>query len=283
MLTKRVETHVETVTRTGALSTVASVTWLKVETVDSVRWLTIDRPDVKNAIPPDGWGPLGDAFTEFETSDDRVLVVTGSGGEFCSGAELDPGRIEGRANVTDNHRRMKLLERAATALHRCTKPTIAAVDGVAVGAGMNLALGCDVVIATDRARFSEIFVRRGLTVDFGGTWLLPRVVGLQRAKELALSGRIVDAAEAESMGIAMEIVPKGRLIERADEVARSFLVGAPLAQMFAKKGIDASFESSFAESLGWEGQSQSIALASEDAAEGTAAFLERRDPRWKGR
>jgi len=283
VLTKRVETHVETVTRTGGLSTVASVTWLKVDTVDSVRWLTIDRPDVKNAIPPDGWAPLGDAFMAFESSDDRVLVVTGSGGEFCSGAELDPARIEGRGNVTDNHRRMKLVERAATALHRCTKPTIAAVDGVAVGAGMNLALGCDVLIATDRARFSEIFVRRGLTVDFGGTWLLPRVVGLQRAKELALSGRIVEAVEAESIGIAMEIVPQDRLMERASEVARSFLAGAPLAQMFAKKGIDAAFESSFAEALGWEGQSQSIALASEDAGEGIAAFLTRRDPLWKGR
>lgn len=259
------------------------MTWLRVDSADSVRWLTIDRPERKNAIPADGWDQLGDAFIEFAASDDRVLVVAGAGGDFCSGADLDPERLQRQGSVTENHRRMKVVESAATALHRCTKPTIAAVDGVAVGAGMNLALGCDVVIATDRARFSEIFVRRGLTVDFGGTWLLPRIVGLQRAKELALSGRIVDAAEAVAMGIAMETVPPDQLMVRAAEVARSFLAGAPLAQMFAKQGIDASFESSFSESLGWEGQSQSIALASEDAGEGVSAFLDKRDPVWKGR
>jgi enoyl-CoA hydratase/carnithine racemase len=259
------------------------VTWLRAETADGIRRLTIDRPDRKNAIPADGWTTLAEAFIEFEEGDDRVLVVTGADGDFCSGVDLDPERLERQGSVTENHLRMKTLGRAATALHRCTKPTIAAVDGVAVGAGMNLALGCDVVIASERARFSEIFVRRGLTVDFAGTWLLPRIVGLQRAKELALSGRIVDAREAEAMGIVMEVVPTERLMDRADEVATSFLAGAPLAQMFAKQGIDASFESGFSDSLGWEGQSQSIALTSEDATEGISAFLDGRDPVWRGR
>jgi 2-(1,2-epoxy-1,2-dihydrophenyl)acetyl-CoA isomerase len=178
---------------------------------------------------------------------------------------------------------MKMVERAATGLHRLTKPTVAAVDGVAVGAGMNLALGCDVVIASERARFSEIFVRRGLTVDFGGTWLLPRIVGLQRAKELALSGRIIPAAEAVELGIAMEVVPVDELRRRADEIARSFLAGAPIGQMFAKQGLNASFESSWAESLSWEGQSQAIAFRTEDVVEGVAAFLQKRDPDWTGK
>jgi 2-(1,2-epoxy-1,2-dihydrophenyl)acetyl-CoA isomerase len=148
---------------------------------------------------------------------------------------------------------------------------------------MNLALGCDVVIATDRARFSEIFVRRGLSVDFGGTWLLPRIVGLQRAKELALSGRVVDASEAERLGIAMEVVAVDELHRRVTQIAESFLSGAPIGQMFAKQGINASFESSFAESVSWEGQSQAIALGTEDVIEGVAAFLEKRDPEWRGR
>jgi len=259
------------------------VTWLRSETVESIRWLTIDRPERKNAIPPDGWPVLAEAFTDFERSEDRVLVVTGAGGAFCAGAELDAHRFSGSLSIPDGHRRMKVVERAATALHRCTKPTIAAVDGVAVGAGMNLALGCDVVIATDRARFSEIFVRRGLTVDFGGTWLLPRAVGLQRAKELALSGRMVEAVEAERLGIAMEVVPVDDLADRVIAIARSFLAGAPIGQMFAKQGLNASFESSFGESIGWEGQSQSITFGTEDVVEGVAAFLEKRDPKWKGR
>lgn len=257
--------------------------WLQAKTIDRVRWLTIDRPDKKNAIPPDGWLTLAAAFTDFEKSEDRVLVVTGAGGDFCAGADLDAERFSGEPSVAEAHRRMKVVERAATALHRTTKPTVAAVDGVAVGAGMNLALGCDVVIATERARFSEIFVRRGLSVDFGGTWLLPRVVGLQRAKELALSGRMVDAAEAERLGIAMEVVAVEELPRRVTQVAESFLAGAPIGQMFAKQGINASFESSFTESVSWEGQSQAIALGTEDVVEGVAAFLDKRDPEWRGR
>ena len=257
--------------------------WLKTETVEGVRWLTIDRPETKNAIPVDGWPGLGDAFIDFERSDDRVLVVTGAGGDFCSGADLDPDRFSADSSVADAHRRMKMVGRAATALHTITKPTIAAVDGVAVGAGMNLAIGCDVVIATQQARFSEIFVRRGLTVDFGGTWLLPRIVGLQRAKELALSGRIVPAQEALAMGLILEVVAVDRLAVRATELAQSFLAGAPVGQRFAKQGIDASFQSSFAESLSWEGQSQAIALATEDVVEGVAAFLQKRQPNWTGR
>jgi 2-(1,2-epoxy-1,2-dihydrophenyl)acetyl-CoA isomerase len=265
------------------VSTVLVVSWLKTESADAVRWLTIDRPERKNAVPADGWPLLAEAFVAFEASDDRVLVVTGAGGEFCAGADLDPERFSGSVSVSDAHRRMKVVEKAATALHRTTKPTIAAVDGVAVGAGMNLALGCDVVIASERARFSEIFVRRGLTVDFGGTWLLPRMVGLQRAKELALSGRIVEADEALRLGIVMEVVAPEDLAPRVDELARSFLKGAPLGQRFAKQGIDASFESSFSESISWEGQSQAIAFGTEDAIEGVTAFLEKRDPNWKGR
>ncbi|HEU4320690.1 MAG TPA: enoyl-CoA hydratase/isomerase family protein [Acidimicrobiia bacterium] len=265
------------------MSTVSGVTWLTVDSAERIRTITIDRPDRKNAIPADGWPELTAVLTDFEQSDDRVLIVTGAGGEFCAGADLDPDRFSGAMSISDGHRRMKVVERAATTLHRLTKPTIAAVDGVAVGAGMNLALGCDVVVCSDRARFSEIFVRRGLTVDFGGTWLLPRIVGLQRAKELALSGRIVGAEEAVRLGIAMEMVPVSELTARSRVLAKSFLAGAPIGQRFAKQGLNASFESSFAESIGWEGQSQSIAFGTEDVIEGVAAFLEKRDPHWRGK
>jgi enoyl-CoA hydratase/carnithine racemase len=283
VLAERIETHDTTVPVRRACLLSASMSWLHVESSENVRRIVIDRPERKNAIPADGWPLLTEAFVDFENSDDRVLVITGAGGEFCAGADLDPERFDGTTAIADGHRRMKLVERAATALHRCTKPTIAAVDGVAVGAGMNLALGCDVVIASDRARFSEIFVRRGLTVDFGGTWLLPRIVGLQRAKELVLSGRIVGAEEALALGLCIEVVAAGELEERANQLADSFLAGAPIAQMFAKQGVDAAFESSFFESISWEGQSQSIAFGTEDVIEGVAAFLQKRDPQWRGR
>jgi 2-(1,2-epoxy-1,2-dihydrophenyl)acetyl-CoA isomerase len=259
------------------------VTWLHLERKTEIWRLVLDRPERKNAVPFDGWPALGEAIAEFGESDARVLIVTGAGGEFCAGADLDPSRVAELATMKQRHDRMKQVGAVATALHRLSKPTIAAVDGVAVGAGMNLALGCDVVIATTRARFAEIFVRRGLTLDFGGSWLLPRIVGLQRAKELALSGRLVGADEALGLGLVLEVVEPAALDQAAMDLAESFLAGAPLAQSFAKQALDAAFESSFAESVSWEGQSQSIALGTEDAAEGVMAFVEKRPPRWKGR
>lgn len=259
------------------------VTWLRTDDRGPVRWLTIDRPGRMNAIPADGWSDLGEAFEAFEGSAQRVLVVTGAGGEFCAGADLDPSRIDRMQSVEDRHARMKIVGNAALALHRLTKPTIAAVDGVAVGAGLNLALGCDVVVATERARFSEIFVRRGLTVDFGGSWLLPRIVGLQRAKEVALSGRMVDAEEALRIGLVTEVVEVASLESRVTEIATDFLAGAPVAQMFAKQTLNASFQVSLSDALAWEGDAQSIALGTEDATEGLLAFLEKRDPEWKGK
>jgi len=258
------------------------VSWLLTRDDGEIRRLTFNRPERKNAVPPEGWPVLRDAFADFEKSTARVLIITGAEGEFCAGADLDGSGSAMGESVAFRHRRMKTVGEAASALHRTTKPTIAAVDGVAVGAGMNLALGCDIVIASTRARFSEIFVRRGLTVDFGGTWLLPRIVGLQRAKELALSGRIVDAEEALAIGIAVEVVPPDELADRAGSVAESFLQGAPMAQMFTKQGLNASFESSFAESLSWEGQSQAITMGTADSVEGVAAFMEKRAPKWRG-
>jgi 2-(1,2-epoxy-1,2-dihydrophenyl)acetyl-CoA isomerase len=259
------------------------VTWLLTEDRGPVRWLTIDRPERKNAVPFEEWGDLRSAFEDFERSDQRVLVVTGAGGEFCAGADLDPSRLDRIQTVADRHVRMKQVGSAAMVLHRLTKPTIAAVDGVAVGAGMNLALGCDVVVATERARFAEIFVRRGLTVDFGGSWLLPRIVGLQRAKDLALSGRIVEADEAARIGLVAEVVGVEELEARVTEMAEGFLAGAPMAQMFAKQTMNAAFQISLADALSWEGEAQSVALGTEDAAEGLLAFLEKRDPVWKGK
>ena len=257
--------------------------WLVTEDRDEVRWLTIDRPERKNAIPMDGWSDLRGSFEDFEKSAQRILVLTGAGGDFCAGADLDASRLDRVQTVTDRHQSMKEVGAAAMALHRLTKPTVAAVDGVAVGAGMNLALGCDLVVATDRARFAEIFARRGLTLDTGGTWLLPRVVGIQRAKELALTGRMIDAEEALRIGLVIEVVVPDELVSRVEHHVSQLLAGAPVAQMFTKQMLNASFQTSFADALNWEGEAQSIVLGTDDAAEGIRAFLEKRNPEWKGR
>ena len=244
-----------------------------------VRTLTITNPERRNAIPGDQWKALAEGFADFERSAARALIIVGEGEHFCSGADLAAG-FEGRF---DSHEVVRTVSEAASALHRLTKPTVAAVDGFAVGAGLNLALGCDVLIATDRARFSEVFVRRGLTVDFGGTWLLPRRVGLAHAKELALTGRVFDAAEAERIGMVSLVVGPDRLDEVAHEVAAELAAGAPLAQRFIKAGLDRSFEMSFDEALSYEHAAQALLLSTEDVAEGLAAFLQKRPPEFKGR
>ena len=256
--------------------------WLETEDRGPVRWLWLNRPFRKNAIPPEGWKDLQQAFVDIERSPQRVLVISGRGGDFCAGADLDPSAGSRFPGVVDAQNRMKVVADTALALRRLTKPTVAAVDGVAVGAGMSLALGCDVVIATHRARFSAIFSRRGLSLDMGLTWLLPRLVGAQFAKELALSGRMVSAAEALQKGLVWDVVEEEGLEERASAVAEGFLRGSPVAQMFIKQGLDRSWELSLEEVTAWEGQSQAICLGTDDHREGVEAFLEKRPPRFRG-
>ena len=246
-----------------------------------VRTLTISNPGRRNAIPMGQWEHLAAAFTEFESSNARVLVVTGEGGDFCSGADVGSDFTPG--SVSAGYDMIGHVSAAAVALHRLTKPTIAAVDGVAAGAGLNLALGCDIVLASDRARFAEIFVRRGLTLDFGGTWLLPRRVGLARAKELALTGRVIDAAEAERIGLATRVVPASGLAEEAATLAAELAAGAPLAQHFIKTGLDRSADMTFEQAVSYEQSSQAILLTSEDFIEGVASFLQKRPPEFTGR
>jgi len=247
-----------------------------------IRWLTIENPSRRNAIPFSEWGALAGHFGDFEVSGQRALVVVGAGEDFCSGADLGAGFDMG-AGAAGAYATMRRVAGAARALYALTKPTVAAVDGVAVGAGMNLALGCDLAIATTRARFSEIFVRRGLTVDFGGTWLLPRRLGLARAKELALTGRIVGAGDALRYGIVAEVVAPADLRRRARELAAELAAAAPRAQQFTKVGLERAFEMSFDEALEYESQAQAVCLSSEDVVEGVRAFLEKRPPRFEGR
>ena len=168
-------------------------------------------------------------------------------------------------------------------LHRMPKPTLAVVDGVCVGVGLGLALACDLVLASDRARFSEIFARRGLALDGGNSWLLPRRVGLHKAKELTFFADMIDAKEAESIGLVNRVVSVAELDAVAAEWGRRLAAGPTLALGLSKRLLDASSSVTFEQALEDEARCQHITHTSKDIREGIAAFVERREPRFTGR
>jgi len=242
--------------------------------------VTLHRPAKKNAIDGPMWDELMAVFREVaESPSDRVLVLTGSGGAFCAGADLTPAPGEARHQLD----RMQHFGWVGLALHEIPKPTIAKVNGVAVGAGLNLALGCDLIVAGESARFSEIFVKRGLAIDLGGSWLLPRLVGLHKAKELALLGDMLDAKEAERIGIVNRVVPDAELDRFVADWAARLAAGPPLALQLTKRMLTMGMATSLSEALHQEAMAQSVTAASEDTAEALRAFFEKREPSFKGR
>ena len=243
--------------------------------------ITLNRPDKKNALTMDMWTELARRFDDIATSqDDRVVVITGAGDAFCSGADLS-GAADGPTG--NGLFLMRQTARVALRLHELPQPTIAAVNGVAAGYGCNLALGCDLVLASDAARFSEIFLKRGLAIDGGGSWLLPRLIGLHKAKELAFFADIISASDARELGIVNRVVPAAELTAVATEWARKLAAQPPNQISIVKRQLNQSYSMTMGEALEWEGVAQTAFGTSEDAREAMLAFLEKREPRYTGR
>jgi enoyl-CoA hydratase/carnithine racemase len=257
-----------------------SLETLLVDRADGIVTVTMNRPEKKNAANGVMWDELLATFREIaDSTTDRVVVLTGAGGAFCSGADVSGmgGRdTHGLAN-------MRHISDIALALYRLPQPTIAKVRGVATGAGMNMALLCDLIVAGDTARFSEIFARRGLTIDFGGSWALPRRVGLHRAKELTLLTDIIDAAEADRIGLVNRVVPDGELDKFVDEWAARLAAGPPIALAQSKRLLNNAVGITLEQALDEEGAAQTVNMSTEDTAEAVSAFLEKRDPTFQGR
>jgi enoyl-CoA hydratase/carnithine racemase len=256
-----------------------------VERQEGVVTLTLNRPDKMNAINGPMWRELIEVFDEVaDRREDRVLVITGAGDGFCSGADLtDTGNTDNlQGGVGTSLRQMRVVGRAALRLHELPKPTIAAVNGVAAGAGCNLALGCDLIIASDRARFTEIFSKRGLNVDFGGSWVLPRLVGLHKAKELVFLADILDADEAERVGIVNRVVPHEELEKAVGELAARLAALPPLQLSVSKRLLNQSYSVSMADALEFEDVAQTMNFSSKDTAEAMLAFVQKREPKFTG-
>lgn len=252
---------------------------LQVARAGGIVTITLDRPAKKNAMNDVMWDELLATFREVaDSADDRVVVITGAAGEFCSGADLTGGGSNRHQLAAMRH-----VGDVALALHRLPQPTIAKVRGVAVGAGCNLALGCDLVVAGESARFSEIFAKRGLSVDFGGSWLLPRRVGLHRAKELAFFADIIGADEAERIGLVNRVLPDADLDAFVDEWAVRLAGGPPIAVAMTKRLLDNAMNVTLEEALDDEGMAQTVNFGTHDTPEAIMAFAQKRAPRFQGR
>lgn len=243
--------------------------------------MTLNRPEKKNAANSVMWDELLETFQQVKHDPEvRVFVITGAGDAFCSGADLGGGGDGPRRHQLAA---MRHIHDIAIGLHELPMPTIAKVNGVAAGAGMNMALGCDLVVASDRARFSEIFARRGLSVDFGGTWLLPRLIGMHKAKELAFFADIIDASTAERFGIVNHVVAHDELDAFVDDWAARLAAGPPIALAQTKAMLNKSMTMTMDEALDNEGWAQTVNFSTADTREAVQAFLDKRSPEFKGR
>jgi enoyl-CoA hydratase/carnithine racemase len=241
--------------------------------------LTLNRPHRKNALTSRMIDDLCAALADVERrTEDRVLVLTGAGGEFCSGADLSDPESPALAHAGTALTRVRRVGDMALMLQRLRMPTIAKVDGVAVGAGLGLALGCDLVVASERARLSMIFVRRALSPDNGTSWLLPRLVGMARAKEVAFLGDMLDAPTAKELGLVGRVVPADALDATVEELAERLADGPALALSLTKKLLGDAWTSSLEDALEHEAQAQALNLAGPDTAEAIRAFLDKREP-----
>lgn len=257
---------------------------LLVEREGGVVTVTMNRPERRNAANAIMIQELGTCFDEVERRpDDRVLVLTGAGEAFCSGLDLTDGRGDPPVEPEPPMVRMRRLARTASALHRLSKPTISKVDGVAYGAGLGFALGCDLVVVSDRARLATFFSRRALSVDTGMSWLLPRLVGIARAKELVLFGDELDVQRAEQMGLVNRVVPSSELDAFVADWSQRLAQGPTLALSLSKSLIGGSGPLGFEQALDGEARCQAVNFSSADAAEALVAYRERRDPHFVGR
>ncbi|MFC5138096.1 enoyl-CoA hydratase/isomerase family protein [Actinomycetospora rhizophila] len=239
--------------------------------------LTLNRPQRRNALDMASWQALHAQLSAARDDDAvRAVVITGAGGAFCAGADLS-GPREG--HPLD---RMRFINEIALLLHELPKPTVAQVDGVAVGAGWNLALGCDLVVATPTSRFSQIFAKRGLSLDFGGSWLLPRLVGMQQAKRLALLAEMIDAEEALRLGLVTWLVAPEEIGAFVADLTARLVANAPVAVAQSKALLHENADRTLRDALASEARTQAVNFATADAPEAFAAFRDKREPTFTG-
>ena len=256
------------------------------EVKDGIATLTLNRPDRLNALGGTLREDLFDAITRSAgDSEVRAIVITGAGKGFCAG-----GDVKAMNEAKEAQRERPLLDKIATGRDRtllvmreAPQPILAAVNGAAAGAGMNLALACDIRIASRAAKFSQAFVKRGLHPDWGGTYFLPRIVGMAKACELIFTGAVIDADEALRLGLVSQVVAPEELLPTVHGLARTIAAGPPIAIRLARRALYRNAEADLRSALEFETFAQNACFETEDAREGIRAFVEKRAPRFRGR
>jgi len=247
--------------------------------------ITLNRPDSMNAL---GGGMRQEILAAVETAvadpEVKVIVITGAGKAFCAGGDVKEFVSGGtRAEATLSIDQRPTRDRVVLLIQSTGKPVIASVNGVAAGGGCNLALACDMRILSDRARFGQTFVRRGIHPDWGGVWLLPRLVGYAKAAELIFSGEVIDAQEALRIGLANKVVPHEDLAAATKEFAGKFMKSAPIPVALAKKALQNFSRFDLAQALDYERFANTICWNTEDRQEGMKSFVEKREAVFKGK
>ena len=255
---------------------------LLVEQRGAVTLVTLNRPQALNALSSAVLEELIDAFAAFEADDaQRCAVVTGAGDKaFAAGADIK--EMAGRS-LAEFYGEDSFARWSSHLVRAVRKPWLAAVNGFALGGGCELAMMADVIIASDTAKFGQPEIRLGVPPGMGGTQRLTRAVGKAKAMEMILTGRMMDAAEAERCGLVARVVPAGELLDEALRVAATIAAMPPLAVMACKELVDAAFEMTLDQGIVHERRLFHLLAGTEDRAEGMAAFIEKREPRWQGR
>lgn len=258
---------------------------IQVQIENDVACITMNRAEQRNAVNAEMRDELIAVFTDARTNPEiRALVLTGAGKGFCTGADLSGPRAQGPTGPGAGREVMKgSSQRLIRSLWELEKPVVAAVNGVAAGLGSHLAFASDFVIAAAEARFIEVFVRRGIAVDAAGAFLLPRLVGLQKAKQMVFFGDDMSAEEGERWGLVSKVVAPDQLAATAREWAERLAKGPTFAIGMSKRLLNRSLESSLETALEEEAMAQMLVTQSEDTREGMMAFMERRQPQFRGR
>ena len=249
----------------------------------AIATLTLDRPDVRNALGPAEWRALDAGVARASaTPGVRVLVLTGAGGHFSAGGDVKT--MPERLALPFEERRAGLVEsaRVILRLREIPQPSIAAIDGACVGAGLALALACDLRIASERAKLGATFHRIGLTGDLGILHNLPRVVGYARAIELLLTGELLDAQRAAAIALVHRVVADDKLIDETRSLAERLAAGPPIAMALTREGLARSLAQDLATTIEWEARAQATCSRTADAREGLAALAAKRPPKFTG-